>query len=166
MEMNTIKKTLILLAAIFCTISIEAQEKIIKPDILYAGTPRSVIIGKIAISGVEGVYEDFMLTGISGLSVGQRITVPGSEVTDAVKRYWKHGLFSKVSITADSIVGDSIYLCIHLATRPRVSTINYSGVKKSEREDLEQKLGLLRGYSQHHRQGALPGEEILRRQRI
>ena len=87
MEMNTIKKTLILLAAIFCTISIEAQEKIIKPDILYAGTPRSVIIGKIAISGVEGVYEDFMLTGISGLSVGQRITVPGSEVTDAVKRY-------------------------------------------------------------------------------
>lgn len=145
MEMNTIKKTLILLAAIFCTISIEAQEKIIKPDILYAGTPRSVIIGKIAISGVEGVYEDFMLTGISGLSVGQRITVPGSEVTDAVKRYWKHGLFSKVSITADSIVGDSIYLCIHLATRPRVSTINYSGVKKSEREDLEQKLGLLRG---------------------
>ena len=145
MEMNTIKKTLILLAAIFCTISIEAQEKIIKPDILYAGTPRSVFIGKIAISGVEGVYEDFMLTGISGLSVGQRITVPGSEVTDAVKRYWKHGLFSKVSITADSIVGDSIYLCIHLATRPRVSTINYSGVKKSEREDLEQKLGLLRG---------------------
>ena len=66
-------------------------------------------------------------------------------VTDAVKRYWKHGLFSDVSITADSIVGDNIYLKIHLAPRPRISTINYNGLKKTEREDMEKKLGLLKG---------------------
>ena len=86
-----------------------------------------------------------MLTGLSGLSVGQVISVPGSEITDAVKRYWRHGLFSKVAITADSIVGSKIYLCIHLGTRPRVSRINYNGVKKSEREDLENKLGIMKG---------------------
>ena len=62
-----------------------------------------------------------------------------------MKRYWKHGLFSKVAISADSIVGDKAYLHFHLALRPRVSTINYIGLKKSEREDMEQKLGLLRG---------------------
>ena len=86
-----------------------------------------------------------MLTGLSGLSVGQVISVPGSEITEAVKRYWKHGLFSKVAITADSIVGEKVYLCIHLATRPRVSTINYYGLKKTEREDMESKLGIMRG---------------------
>ena len=88
---------------------------------------------------------DYVLTGISGLVVGQHITLPGNEITDAVKRYWKHGLFSKVAISADSIVGDKAYLHFHLALRPRVSTINYIGLKKSEREDMEQKLGLLKG---------------------
>ena len=121
-----------------------AQDVIVNPDISYAGTPRSCEIGGITVKGVEG-YEDFVLIGLSGLSVGQIVNVPGTEITEAVKRYWKHGLFSKVAITADSIVGSKVYLCIHLATRPRVSTINYNGLKKSERDDMEAKLGIMRG---------------------
>ena len=34
---------------------------------------------------------------------------------------------------------------IHLAPRPRISTINYNGLKKTEREDMEKKLGLVKG---------------------
>jgi outer membrane protein insertion porin family len=86
-----------------------------------------------------------VLTGLSGLSIGQEIEIPGQEITEAVKRYWKHGLFSKVSITADSIVGSKVFLCIHLALTPRVSDINYIGIKKSEREDMEAKLGIMKG---------------------
>ena len=73
------------------------------------------------------------------------IDVPGSQITEAVKRYWRNGLFSKVSITADSIVGSKIYLCIHLGMRPRISSIHYNGIKKAEREDMETKLGMMRG---------------------
>lgn len=133
-----------LLTAVMISICAGAQEKIINPDITYAGMPRTCKIAGIAVSGVEG-YEDYMLTGISGLTIGQEIEVPGQDLTDAVKRYWRHGLFSKVQLAADSLVGDNIYLHFYLATRPRVSTINYVGPKKSEREDLEQKLGLLKG---------------------
>ena len=142
--MNKMTRKILLMAALMISIAAGAQEKIINPDITYAGNPRNCVIGGIAVSGVEG-YEDYVLTGISGLVVGQHITLPGNEITDAVKRYWKHGLFSKVAISADSIVGDKAYLHFHLALRPRVSTINYIGLKKSEREDMEQKLGLLRG---------------------
>ena len=142
--MDRIKGCLALLAALLFSIGAVAQEKIVNPEISYAGTPRSGVLGGIAVSGVEG-YEDYMLAGISGLTVGQKIELPGQEITEAVKRYWKHGLFSKVQIAADSIVGDKIYLHFYLALRPRVSTINYIGVKKSEREDLEAKLGLLKG---------------------
>lgn len=130
--------------AITCGVTVHAQDKVIHPDINYAGTPRTVVVGGIAVSGVQG-YEDYMLSGISGLSVGQTITVPGTDITDAVKRYWKHGLFSDVSISADSIVGNKIYLNIYLQTLPRVSEINYIGLKKSERDDMEAKLGLLKG---------------------
>ena len=128
----------------FLPLSVNAQDVIVNPDISYAGTPRSCEIGGLTVKGVEG-YEDYVLLGLSGLSVGQTIQVPGTEITDAVKRYWRHGLFSKVAITADSLVGSKIYLCIHLATRPRVSTINYIGLKKSEREDMESKLGIMKG---------------------
>ena len=128
----------------FLPLSVSAQDVIVNPDISYAGTPRQCEIGGLAVKGVEG-YEDYVLLGLSGLSVGQSISVPGTEITEAIRRYWKNGLFSKVAITADSLVGSKIYLCIHLATRPRVSTINFYGLKKSEREDMESKLGIMRG---------------------
>ena len=138
------KLLLVLFTCHLSAITSYAQDVIVNPDISYAGTPRQCEIGGITVKGVEG-YEDYVLIGLSGLSVGQSISVPGTEITEAIRRYWKHGLFSRASITADSIVGSKVYLCIHLATRPRVSAINYNGLKKSEREDMEVKLGIMRG---------------------
>ena len=143
--MTNIRK--IILSALTSTLVVAramGQDVVVNPEINYAGAPRTLEIGGLVTSGVEG-YEDYMLTGISGLSVGQTISVPGTEITDAIKRYWKHGLFSNVSISADSIVGNKVFLHIHLQTRPRVSVINYYGLKKSEKDDMEAKLGLLKG---------------------
>lgn len=137
-------KALLSLALLACSAITNAQDKIVFPDITYAGSPRDVVIGGINVSGMSG-YEDYMLTGISGLTVGQHIELPGTAITEAVKRYWKHGLFSEVQIAADSLVGDKVYLHISLKARPRVSQINYIGLKKSERQDMEQKLGILKG---------------------
>ena len=144
--MTLLKRTILLMMTImlWSATTAVAQDKIVNPDITYAGNPKEVTIGGINITGIEG-YEDYMLLSISSLSVGQQISLPGSEITDAVKRYWRHGLFSDVTIAADSLVGDKVYLHIYLKALPRVSTINYLGVKKSEREDLEEKLGLLKG---------------------
>lgn len=115
------------------------------PKIIYglSQAPRYPIGGFI-IEGVKG-YEDYLLSSISGLSVGDIVSVPGDEITNAVKRYWKHGLFSSVRIEADRVQNDSIYLRIILATRPRVSTLTINGVKKTERDDLEKKIGILKG---------------------
>ena len=138
-----IKNRWMIVSFIICHLSFSHA---VAQEISYSGSPRHCEIGGITVEGVEG-YEDFMLINLSGLSVGQMIDVPGGAITEAVKRYWKHGLFSKVSITADSIVGSKVYLCIHLAQRPKITQINYEGVKKSEREDLEAKLGMARGMS-------------------
>ena len=143
--MTKINKVLMLLALTSgMTLTVSGQEKIVNPDITYSGNPHTYKLAGLAVSGIDG-YEDYVLTGISGLSIGQELEVPGTAITDAVKRYWKHGLFSDVSISADSIVGDNIYLRINLLPRPRISTINYNGLKKSERDDMEKKLGLLKG---------------------
>ncbi len=114
-----------------------------KPTIDYTRTPGKYIIGGLAVEGVKN-YDDYLLIGLSGLTVGQQITLPGEEVTQAVKRYWRNGLFSNVRIEVDSLVGNQAYLRIVLTQRPRISQINYTGVKKSEREDLEARLGLVK----------------------
>ena len=139
-----ITKVLTTLCILACSVIAKAQDKIVYPDISYAGTPRTVTVAGLAVSGAEG-YEDYMLTGISGLTIGEEIELPGDQITDAIKHYWKYGLFSEVSISVDSLVHDKAYLHIHLQMRPRVSTINYVGLKKSERTDMEEKLGLLKG---------------------
>ena len=126
------------------TLTLSAQEVVVKPTILYSGAAHKYTIGGINLSGAENL-EPSVVIGVSGLSVGDVISVPGDEVTNAIKRYWRHGLFEDVCITADSIKGNYIYLGISLRQRPRVSQINVRGIKKSEREELETKLGIRSG---------------------
>ena len=127
-----------------CATNVFAQVKVVNPTILYSGAPQKYEIGGINLTGVDN-HEPYVIIGISGLSVGDEIVVPGEDITSAIKRYWKFGLFSDVSITADSIIGSKIYLGIHLVQSPRVSQIKLKGVKKSEREDLEAQIGLIKG---------------------
>ena len=125
------------------SLSSEAQVSEDKPTVVY-GQTRRMPIGGISVEGVQN-YEDYLLIGISGLSVGDVIEFPGEDISQAIKRYWKHGLFSTVKIEADKIQNDSIYLKIVLSMRPRVSQVNINGVKKSERDDLESKMGIIKG---------------------
>ena len=114
------------------------------PVVLYSGTPRKLEIADIKVEGADN-YEDYVIIGLSGLAKGQTISIPGDEITQACKRYWQHGLFSDVSITDDKEEDGKVWLTIHLTMRPRVSEIRYSGVKKSEREDLEERIGMIKG---------------------
>ncbi len=142
--MNKIRHIILLLLMVFTIIpQVSAQNYADRPRIIY-GQGRNLEIGGIKVEGVKG-YDNYSLIGMSGLSIGDRITIPGDEVTEAVERLWQYGLFSQVKILADSIIGDKVYLNIQLGMRPRVSAVNFEGVKKGEREDLEQKIGLIKG---------------------
>jgi outer membrane protein insertion porin family len=128
----------------------EPQEKASKeelPVISYSLNNNKLhTIAGIKVSGVENYgYEDYVLIGISGLAVGQKISVPGDEITSAMRKFWKHGLFSDVKILATQMTADSVWLNIQLKPTPVISTINYSGVKKGEREEIEAKIGVAKG---------------------
>lgn len=120
------------------------QDTIYNPAIHYSATPKKYEVAGITVSGVKN-YEDYVLIGFSGLSVGQVLEIPGEEITKAVKRFWKQGLFSDVAISVTKMYGNQVWLNIDLKQRPRISQINYQGLKKSDREDLELKLGLVKG---------------------
>ena len=114
------------------------------PKIEYTLQRKTYEIAGITVSGAES-YEDFVLIGFSGLAVGDKIEVPGDQITKSIRRFWKQGLFSDVKIEATKIEGNKIWLNIALKQRPRVSEVIYNGIKKSDKEDLEVKVGISKG---------------------
>ncbi len=82
---------------------------------------------------------------ISGLTKGDKIEVPGSKITDAIKSIWKQGLFEDVQIYAEKIEGKKIYLTISVVEKPRLSKFTFIGLKKGEVNKLRDEIKLVRG---------------------
>lgn len=133
---------LFVVCALFALTS-AAQTKV-KPEIIYSTQPQKYVLGGVAIDGIKG-YDDDLLLNIAGLEVGSTYEVPGEGISQAIRNYWKQGLFSNVQIDADSLVGDTIYLHIRLTAQPRITSINFTGMKKTEREEIEARIPLRAG---------------------
>ncbi len=112
-------------------------------DFSYA-VPERVIIQDVTVSGVEYI-DPRVLLDIVGLRKGDTISLPGSEITAAVKKLNSQNLFSSVSINLAHREADHVVLDIHLQEQPRISRIEYVGVKRSAKKDLEEKLSLKAG---------------------
>lgn len=112
-------------------------------DFSYA-VPERVIIQDVTVSGVEYI-DPRVLLDIVGLRKGDTISLPGSEITAAVKKLNSQNLFSSVSINLAHREADHVVLDVHLQEQPRISRIEYVGVKRSAKKDLEEKLSLKAG---------------------
>lgn len=114
------------------------------PEVIYTQMPKRYEIAGIKVTGVPG-SDDYLIIGFSGLNIGDMVSIPGEEITTAVKRFWRQGLYSKVQINAEKIVGDKVWLEIALKARPRMSEMIFNGAKGSEKKDLTEKLGMVHG---------------------
>ena len=140
---DIISCSLFLFCAVFSTPVLHAQKQD-KPDIVYTNQPSQYVLGGLQIDGIKG-YDNDLLQSISNLEIGKTYAVPGDEISKAIQNYWKQGLFSNVKIEADSIVGNKIYLHVKLTAQPRISSLRFNGLKKSEREDIEARIPLKAG---------------------
>ena len=103
--------------------------------------PKRYHIKDISISGAQNL-EPVVLLSIGGLGVGDSITIPGDQISQAIKKYWNHGLFSDVQISASRIEGDDIYLNIFLQEQQRVAGVRFTGVRNGEEKDLRELIKL------------------------
>ncbi len=108
--------------------------------------PTDYEIGGITVTGAD-YSDDNALIGISGLRVGDKIRVPGSDIPRAIKALWKLRLFTDVQIIKEKTIGEVIFLEIKVQERPRLSTFSYKGAKKSYHDDLNEEVNkfLLKG---------------------
>src|SRR6056297_152976 len=140
-----LKKILPVIILSFLSIQIVAQ-KINYSSLPIANyeNPEEYIIKEISVAGIKYLDKN-ILVNLSGLNVGQEITVPGDDITDAIQKLWSQGLFSDVKISITDVVLDSISLEIFLMERKRLSELEINGVKKSFEKDIREKLELKRG---------------------
>lgn len=113
------------------------------PGINYS-SPREYTIEAIEVKGIQ-FLDNNALVSMSGLRVGDKIKIPGDEVSQAIKRLWKQGIIGNVSIYASKIEGDRISLIIELTERPRLTGFDFNGVNKTVANELEDKIGVIRG---------------------
>jgi outer membrane protein insertion porin family len=97
--------------------------------------PEDYNLKGVTVSGIRFV-DPTIIVNMSGLYLGDTISVPSETITAAINKLWDQGLFSDVKITATRIEGKDIYLDIYLQELPRISAISFEGVKKSEEKDL------------------------------
>ena len=122
----------------------EQNDTIYNPTIIFSGMPKKYEIAGLRVEGLQN-YEDYIVIGYSGLSIGDVVEIPGDDITNAAKRFWRQGLFSKIQIRVEKIYGNKAWLVLDLRHQPRISKINYTGCKKGEKEELEQRLSLMPG---------------------
>lgn len=132
-------KTLFALFAIGFTAITNAQE-----DSSYFEAPKNYILGNIEVTG-NFTYNPQTVVTFTGLTKGQNISIPGEEVSDALKKLWKLGFFKDINIYETSIAGDTINLELSLNELPRLNEVKVKGLRKGKAETILKESKLTKG---------------------
>ncbi len=96
---------------------------------------KTYILADVAVVGKISFNAQTVVT-FAGLQKGQEVTVPGEEISNAIKKLGKLGLFDEISFYVNRIQNDSIYLDLHVEELPKLNEVKFVGVKKNKTEAL------------------------------
>ncbi len=110
-----------------------------------AKVPKEHIIRSISVSGITTLDTAIVLS-ISGLQLGDKVMIPGSDVfAKAITNLWRQRFFSNVQIYITAIRDNFIDLELNVIERPKLGSFQFVGPKKSERDELQTKINLVKG---------------------
>lgn len=98
----------------------------------------------VEVTGKVSFNEQTVIT-FTGLEIGSKIRIPGEEISLAITKLWKLGLFNDVNFYVKKIEGESIFLELELYELPKLNDIKIKGVKKGKREDIVKETELTKG---------------------
>ena len=138
-----IGRILTLLSLLLAPALVRAQNGGIEVDYNH---PQKYIIAGISVEG-NTVFAEQQIINQTGMHPGMEVTVPSDDISNVVRRLFAQRFFEDVAVEIDSLSAkrDSAWFKIRIKERPRVSRWSFSGVKSSERKDLEERLNLRRG---------------------
>ncbi len=144
-----LKTTLFIYAMVLSTVSFAQIRYGNKPQSsgninMSYSNPQVYEIGEINVEGAEFLDSNALIS-ISGLKIGDKIKIPGDNISGAINKLWKQGLIGDIKIYASKVEGSKVSLTIALKERPRLSKFNFSGITKSQESEIREKINLIRG---------------------
>ena len=106
--------------------------------------PKTYEIANIDVEGAK-YLDKIALISISGLKIGDEISIPGQAISGAIKKLWKQGIIGDIKIIATKIEENKVFLKIKLSERARLSKFTIKGLGKSHTTELNEKINLIRG---------------------
>ena len=103
-------------------------------------TPKEYIIGGTTLTGAKYLDKDVIVV-LSKLTQGETIMLPGEGTANAIKNLWAQGLFDDIKLNVSKINGDTVYFDIEVVELPRLSGFEFTGISKSQKTDILEKLG-------------------------
>ena len=105
---------------------------------------KEYILADVEVTGKVSYNQQTVVT-FSGLEKGQNIMVPGEDISAAIKKLWKLGLFSDVNFYVNKIEGDSIFLELNLNESPKLADVKIVGIKKGKADEIIKQADLKKG---------------------
>lgn len=108
--------------------------------------PKDYIVASVTVSGNK-YFDNALLLSIANLNVGDRLVIPGGDnFSRTINNLWGQSYFSNVAIYITRLEKpNKLHLEIEVTERPRLQKFSFSGVKKSDAEELQTKSGLVAG---------------------
>ncbi len=108
-------------------------------------TPKTYILEEISVKG-EKYVNKIALVNLTGLEIGKEILIPGEDISNAVKKLWKEGLFSDIKINIAKVIDQKVFLEIIIEEEIRLSKFKFEGkISKSNISSIKEELKLMRG---------------------
>ena len=108
-----------------------------------ARVPKEYTIRNIRVTGITSLDTAIVLS-VSGLQSGDKVLIPGSDVfSKAITNLWRQRFFGNVQIFITAVQDDFIDLELNVQERPKLGKFEFIGPKKTERDELQQKVNLV-----------------------
>tara|TARA_A100001011_G_scaffold196604_1_gene204906 strand:+ start:1961 stop:4513 length:2553 start_codon:yes stop_codon:yes gene_type:complete len=101
-------------------------------------------LGEITVTGVKS-FSPQTVVAYTGLKKGQRIQIPGEEVSATINKLWKLELFSDIEFFITKIEGDVADLELYIQELPTLSEYTIKGIKKGKIETIVKDTDIKKG---------------------
>ena len=101
-------------------------------------------LGEITVTGVKS-FSPQTVVAYTGLKKGQRIQIPGEEVSATINKLWKLELFSDIEFFITKIEGDVADLELYIQELPTLSEYSIKGIKKGKIETIVKDTDIKKG---------------------
>jgi len=114
------------------------------------GQTESFVKGKtyeldsLTVSGIKTFNEQTVIS-YSGLRKGQKIKVPGEEVSSVINKLWGLELFSNINVYVTNVENNKISLDIEIEELPTLTDVKINGLKKGNTETIIKDTELTKG---------------------